>query len=207
MKILGVVGSKRKNGNTSLLMKEALDAANNEGLETEIIYLGDYNISGCTGCEGCKKSFACVIKDGMQELYPKIIRADGLIIGSPTYFYNITAEMKAFIERMYCFEVFDDTDRSVWMSINEAFGGKLAATIAICEQHDEKDMGVTSEVMDLSLASLGYRIVDSVKILKLYELGAATSSENAIKKSRQAGSKLARTLLLKENIRKRYKKT
>jgi multimeric flavodoxin WrbA len=202
MKIIGIVGSKRKNGNTAVLMKEALHAANSEGIETEIIYLGHYNIKGCTGCERCRDTFTCVIKDGMQELYPKLIEADGLIAGSPTYFYNMTADMKAFIERLYCYEVFDDSDRSVWMSINEAIGGKLAATIAICEQHDEKDMGVTSEAMDLSLVSLGYRIVESVKILELYELGAAKLCENALKKSRHAGRKLARTLLLREKIRK-----
>jgi hypothetical protein len=62
-------------------------------------------------------------------------------------------------------------------------------------------MGVTSQAMDLSLASLGYRVVDSVKVLELYEAGAARKCETALEQSRNAGRKLARTLLLKEKIR------
>lgn len=205
MKILGIVGSSRKRGNTATLVDEALCAARGEGLETETVFLGDHEIRGCTGCEGCRNTYKCVIQDGMQELYPKILEADGLIAGSPTYFYNMTANMKAFIERLYCFEVFDGSDRSVWMSVNEAIGGKLAVTIAVCEQHDEKDMGVTSEAMDLSLASLGYRIVDSVKVLELYEAGVAARCEKAMEQSRNAGRKLARTLLLREKIRNNIK--
>lgn len=206
MKVLGVVGSKRKRGNTARLVKEALQVAANEGLDTELVYLGDYQIRGCTGCEGCKKTFRCVIQDGMQELYAKVEEADGLILGSPTYFYNMTSDMKAFIERLYCYEVFDESDRSIWMSVNEAMGGKLASTIAICEQHDEKDMGFTSEAMNLSLESLGYRIVDSEKILDLYKAEAAKKSEEAIMQASRAGERLAKTLLLRENIRKAIKK-
>lgn len=205
MKILGIVGSSRKKGNTATLVDEAICAARSEGLETETVFLGDYDFRGCIGCEGCRNTYKCVIQDGMQELYPKILEADGLIAGSPTYFYNMTANMKAFIERLYCYEVFDDSDRSVWMSVNEALGGKLAATIAVCEQHNEKDMGVTSEAMDLSLASLGYRVVDSVKVLELYEGGAAERCQKALEQSRNAGRKLARTLLLREKIRNKVK--
>lgn len=205
MKIIGVVGSKRKNGNTATLVSEALDAVKNKGIDTEIIYLGDYNIKGCMGCEKCKDSYTCIIKDDMQKLYPKIMEANGIILGSPTYFYNITSDVKAFIERLYCYEIFDETNRSIWMSLNEALGGKFAVTIAICEQHDEKDMGSTSQAMDLSLTSLGYRIVDSVKILDLFDSDAADHSFNAKEKSKEAGIKLAKTLLLRENILKRFR--
>lgn len=202
MKILGIVGSKRKKGNTATLMKEALKAANDMGIETEIVYLGDYNFKGCYGCEKCKNTFTCVIKDDMQKLYPKIMEADGMITGSPTYFYNVTSDMKAFLERLYCYEIFDESDRSVWMGINEVMGGKLAATIAICEQHAQEDMGFTSEAMSLTLSSLGYRCVENAKILELYDIGAAKLSDSALAKSYKAGEKLAKSLLLKERIKK-----
>ena len=81
-------------------------------VETQLIYLSDYNISGCTGCEGCKHTYKCVIMDECRK-YPLIMNSDAIILGSPTYFYNITAEMKAFIERLYCFQVFAEDDRSV----------------------------------------------------------------------------------------------
>ena len=207
MKVLGIVGSKRKNGNTATLVKEALEKAENEGLETEIIYLGSMNIKGCTGCEQCKDTYRCIINDDMQGLYGKIMSADAMIVGSPTYFYNISSDLKALIERLYCFEVFDEEDRAVWMSVNEAMGGKLAVTIAISEQHNPEDMGVTSQVMDASFASLGYRIVDSVKILKLYEKSAAIKDETALLQAGAAGRKLARTLILKERIMARLQQT
>ncbi len=202
MKILGIAGSKRKTGNTATLVNEALNEAKKEGIDTEIIYLGDYHIKGCLGCEKCKDSYTCIIEDDMQKIYPKIMEADGIILGSPTYFYNITSDVKAFIERLYCYEILDESNRAVWMSLNEALGGKYAVTIAICEQQNEKDMGSTSKVMDLSLTSLGYRIVDSVKILNLFDISAAKHSDDAKKRSRRAGSTLVKTLLLKENILK-----
>ncbi len=202
MKILGIVGSKRKSGNTASLVKRAINSAKRENIKTEIIYLGDYDIKGCYGCEHCQKAYKCIIKDDMQELYKKILEADAIIAGTPTYFYNVSSDMKAFIERLYCFEVFDDEDRSVWMSVNEALGGKLAVTISVCEQNSEADMGVTSEVMDLSFKSLGYRIIESVKILNLFEENDAASNEVEMTKAIRAGEKLAKTILLKEKIQK-----
>ncbi|MGM0641269.1 MAG: flavodoxin family protein [Thermotogota bacterium] len=204
MKVIGIVGSKRKKGNTATLMNEALKAINKQGIETEIIFLDDYEIKGCNGCEKCKKTFKCVIQDGMQKLYPKILKADGLILGSPTYFYNISSDMKAFIERLYCYEIFDESDRSVWVGIMEAMGGKLAATIAVCEQKDEKAMGFTSKAMELSLNSLGYRVVDNLKALTLYEVDAAEKSEKELKNAQNLGEKLTKTLLLKEKIKRNF---
>lgn len=202
--VLGIVGSKRKNGNTATLVEKALEAVEKQGIETEIFYLGDYDIKGCTGCEGCQETYACVIQDDMQKLYPKLIKAKGLVLGSPTYFYNVSADVKAFIERLYCFEGFDQGDRSVWVSVGEALGGKHAVTIAICEQHDERDMGVTSQVMDASLASLGYRIVESVKVLELFDRSAAKSSVIALEQAASAGTKLAKTLMLRDMIRSKF---
>lgn len=95
MKILGVVGSNRKHGNTSGLVKAALQAAEKENADTALVFLGDYSIQDCVGCEGCKDTMRCVIKDDMQKLYPLLLEADGIILGSPTYFYNITATMRA----------------------------------------------------------------------------------------------------------------
>lgn len=162
MKVLGVVGSKRKSGNTSVLVQRALDAAHKNGMETEIIFLGDYSIGGCTGCEGCQKTYKCIIDDDMQKIYPLLLEAEGIILGSPTYFYNVTSDMKAFIDRCYCLEAFAEDDRSVWLAINEALGGKYAAVVAIGEQHSEADLGYTAEVMEKSLQALGYRVVESV---------------------------------------------
>ncbi len=205
MTVLGIVGSKRKKGNTSTLVQKTLDTIKAEGIETNLIFLGDYDIKSCHGCEGCKDTFKCVIKDDMQKLYPLILESDAIVLGSPTYFYNISSDMKAFLERCYNFEVFAEDDRSVWMSINEAMGGKYAVAIAVCEQHDEKDMGFTAEAMTKPLEALGYRVVDTVKILKLFKMNEALKDDKALEQARRAGERLANTLQLKRDIKAKLK--
>ena len=203
MKVLGIIGSKRKNGNTAYLVKQALQTIESKDVETELIFLGDYNISGCTGCEGCKDTYKCVIMDDMQKIYPLIINSDAIVLGSPTYFYNITADMKAFIERLYCFQVFAENDRSVWSSINESLGGKYAVVIAICEQNDEEDMGFTAQAMKKPLEGLGYRVISTVKILKLFKKGDVQQNQNALEQVKIAGEKLEKTFRLRKETEKR----
>jgi len=199
MKILGIVGSKRKKGNTSILVQEALKAAKKEGMETELIFLGDYVIRDCTGCEGCKDNYKCVLNDDMQKIYPLLLEADGIILGSPTYWYNVTADVKAFIDRCYSLEVFAEDDRSCWVGINEVLGGKYAVAIAVCEQHDEKYMGFTPEAMTKPLIDLGYRVVDTVKAIKLFKAGEALKDEEVLEQSRRAGERLVKTLKLRKD--------
>ena len=200
IKILGIVGSKRKNGNTSFLIQKTIEAAREEGIETELIFLSDYTIAGCTGCEGCKNSYKCVVNDDMQKIYPRLLEADAIILGSPTYFYNVTADVKAFIDRCYCFEMFAEDDRSVWMGINEVLGGKYAVVIAVCEQHSEGDMGFTAEAMAKPLEALGYRVIDIVKILGLFKKGEALNDKKALDQAVKGGKKLAKTLKLRKEV-------
>ncbi len=203
MKVLGIVGSKRKKGNTSVLVQKALQAAQKEGMETEIIYLGDYDIHGCRGCDGCKKTYKCIIDDDMQKIYPLLLESEAVILGSPTYFYNVTSDIKAFIDRCYCLEAFAEDDRSVWLGINEAMGGKYAVVIAVCEQSSEEDMGYTAVAMEKSLQALGYRVVESVKVLKLFSKGEALGDKEALENAEKAGVKLAKTLKLRKEVQER----
>lgn len=187
--ILGIMGSPRKNGNTAILLQEIMQALG-DGVETETVQLSSLNIQGCRGCEQCRAKGKCIILDDMQELYPKIERADAIILASPTYFYNVTALMKAFIERLYCYERFHPQDRSVWSSLNEINGTKFAVSIAVCEQENEYDMGFASEAMDRSLQALGYRLVDSVKVLKVYKEGEVQHHPQALIQAKRAGERL-----------------
>lgn len=205
MKILGIIGSRRKNGNTSCLVQEAVKAAQEKGAEAELIFLGDYSIKDCVGCEGCKDTYKCIIQDDMQKIYPLLLKADGIILGSPTYFYNISADLKAFIDRCYSFEVFAEDDRSCWLSVNEALGGKYAVVIAVCEQHNEKDMGFTIEAMSMPLEALGYRVIDTVKILNVFKAGEALRDSKALKQSRTAGERLVRTINLRKDVETKIK--
>lgn len=200
MKVLGIVGSKRKKGNTSILVQEALKPFAQEGFDIRLLFLGDYDIQGCSGCEGCRDTYRCVIQDDMQKIYPHILDSPVIILGSPAYFYNITGDMKTFIDRCYCFEAFDEGDRSVWMGINEAAGVKYAGVIAVCEQSREEDMGFTAEAMEKPLEALGYRVISTVKALHSFAPGDILQNKKVLEEARIAGDRLLKTLQLKERV-------
>ncbi len=99
MKILGLSFSPRSQGNTEILLDQALQGAQQEGAEVELYSVLDKAIEPCDGCGACNKTGECHIKDDMQNLYHKLLEADGIIFGTPVYFYSMTAQGKAIIDR------------------------------------------------------------------------------------------------------------
>ena len=100
MKVIGINGSARKDGNTAIIVGEVFDELNKEGIETELIQLADYEIQPCRGCFACKGRGNCVFaKDGFAEIFSRMVEADGIILGSPVYSADVSAKMKAFLER------------------------------------------------------------------------------------------------------------
>ncbi|MBD3195142.1 MAG: flavodoxin family protein [Candidatus Lokiarchaeota archaeon] len=102
MKVVLFNGSARKEGNTNYSLQLVRDELQKEGLECEIIWIGKDSLQGCTACGACikNKDGKCVLPDdGMNSYIEKMIEADGIILGSPTYFADVTTNMKALIER------------------------------------------------------------------------------------------------------------
>ena len=102
MKVVGINGSARKDGNTATLIKEVFKVLEAEGIETELVQLAGKKIRGCTACFKCMKNKDrhCAVKnDVLNECLDKMAEADGIILGSPTYFTDVSAEMKALIDR------------------------------------------------------------------------------------------------------------
>jgi multimeric flavodoxin WrbA len=99
MKILGISCSPRKNGNTVALLDAALSGARQDGAETELYGVPGKDLKPCQGCRDCWETGECRIKDDMQELFDKMLGADGIILGTPVYFYNMTAQTKTIIDR------------------------------------------------------------------------------------------------------------
>jgi multimeric flavodoxin WrbA len=99
MKILGISFSPREQGNTEQLLDKALAGAKSQGAKTELCRVSDKIIKPCDGCGVCFKTGECHIKDDMGEVSEKLLEAEGIIFGSPVYFYNITAQGKAVIDR------------------------------------------------------------------------------------------------------------
>jgi multimeric flavodoxin WrbA len=101
MKIIGFCASPRKEGNTAWAINQILEGAKEQGAETQVWYSSDLDISPCKGCLGCVKSDRCVVKDDMQQLYDALAKADALILGSPVYMGQMSAQAKTFTDRLF----------------------------------------------------------------------------------------------------------
>jgi multimeric flavodoxin WrbA len=99
MDVLVFLGSPRKKGNSEILTEKVLEGVKKAGGSPETIRLCDLKISPCISCGGCDKTGKCVVEDDMTPLYDKIITIDKIIVASPIFFYGITAQTKAFIDR------------------------------------------------------------------------------------------------------------
>ena len=194
MKILGISGSPRKEGNTDILIKRALAGAKAQGAVTQFISLSDYDIADCNGCEGCAKSTQCIIKDDMQRIYPLLDDADALVIGSPTYFYNVTGLMKVFLDRLYCWLIFDKDDRSIWSYKNADKNKKPAIVIAVCEQETAENLGFTDLAISKTIECIGYYTQERIRIFRAFAKGAINNAPSALANAYRCGQALADSL-------------
>jgi NAD(P)H-dependent FMN reductase len=99
MKVLGIVASPRKSGNTDILVRKVLMGAKERGAETDLVYLNELNIKFCQGCGECAETGVCVQEDDMQALYKKLDEAERLVFGTPVYMNNLSGQMKVFADR------------------------------------------------------------------------------------------------------------
>ena len=97
--VLIFLGSPRKKGNSEVLIDSVVQGIEEGGGTAEIIRVADHNIAPCIGCGGCDKTGLCVVDDEMQPLYEKITSARRIVLASPVYFYSITAQLKALVDR------------------------------------------------------------------------------------------------------------
>jgi len=99
MKVLGIMGSPRRKSNTEILLDKALEGAEEAGAEVEKVLVSKLKISPCLEIYACLKDGNCAIKDDMQLLYKKLLEADHIVFASPMFFYGITSQAKAIIDR------------------------------------------------------------------------------------------------------------
>lgn len=122
MYAVAINGSPRKGGNTEMLLKEVLSELDAGGWETELVKVGGIAIRGCIACQKCfenKDNKCAVTKDKFNDIFEKLLRADAIIMGSPTYFAAVSADLKAFIERAGYVAYAND----------HAFTGKIGAAV------------------------------------------------------------------------------
>ncbi len=102
--ILIVNGSPRKKGNSVILAEQVMLGAREAGAQVEIFFLHNMSIQPCNACDACQETQDCTIQDDMQILYPKLRRADAIVIASPIYWFTISAQTKLFIDRWYALQ-------------------------------------------------------------------------------------------------------
>ncbi|HBG25999.1 MAG: NAD(P)H dehydrogenase [Planctomycetes bacterium GWF2_41_51] len=196
IKILAIVGTYRKGGIIDSAVDEILSVVEENGGQTEKIYLIDKHIEFCTNCRKCTQSEGehygrCFHNDDMEEILQKIENADGLVLASPVNFYNVTAVMRRFIERLVCFAYWP------W--------GKAGAPKLRSKIRSKKAVIVTATAMPAimqqlftgaprilkSIAKLlGAKKIDSLIIGMIAVNERETLPEKYVQKARKAGQRL-----------------
>lgn len=179
MKVFSVLGSPNKNGNTAALLKEFLRGVqeNHEGVEYSEVFLQEKKISGCTACNSCRNDTkGCIIKDDMQLLYEEVKSSNILVLATPIYWWNMTAQLKTFIDRLYALRSPD-------------FKGKEIVLI-MTHEGTEEDSG--AKVVESSIEQMTEYL--GVKFIRKYGVstGKITVSDNkeALEKAYAMGKDL-----------------
>jgi len=179
MKVLGISGSMRKDGNTALLVKEILKPGEAAGIETEFVSLAGKKILPCLGCGKCKEKKWCVIEgDDWGAIAQKMIDCEVLVIGSPVYYYDVCGQLKNFIDRTY--SLYHDRRlagrRGIAVAVNASSGADRAVkTIeGFLNSHEFSSLGAVTG--------------------KGFEEGEVMDDDNAMAHAKLVGDKIVRLL-------------
>jgi multimeric flavodoxin WrbA len=183
MRVLGISGSPRVNGNTDLILKEALTAAKSQGAEIKLIRLEDYNLKPCRACMTCFSTGKCAIEDDWQKLIDEIANADALILASPSYFQGVTAQMKIFIDRI----------GFLALARQKAdFAGKVGGAIAVARR---SGVSSTCSQMLTFLTSVGVAIPSGGRVFAIgREKGDVLKDKEGIETARHMGEMIVKAL-------------
>jgi len=129
----------------------------------------------------------------MQDIYPKIMEARGLILGTPVHSHNLSAGLKAFLDRLYCFYDFSP-ERPRRAKSRLAGQGRKALIYAVGEQREEAGLGVALPAMALPLTSLGYEVMAEMAVPGFFDLGAVAKDQSLMDRAFAQGRRLAEAL-------------
>jgi multimeric flavodoxin WrbA len=179
MKVLGISGSMRKEGNTSQLIKLVLERCESAGLKTEFISLAGKKIHPCLGCDKCKKEKWCVIEnDDWNAIAKKMLNCEVLVIGSPTYYYDVCGHLKNFIDRTY--SLYHDRKLS----------GRKGVAVAV---QASKGANRTIQTLEGFLSTHEFSSLGWVKGTGFAE-GTVLKDKEAVQKAKKIGDKIVRLL-------------
>lgn len=162
-KAIIISGSPRENGNTDFIATIFDEYLRKQQYITKTIFLRKLNYSSCKGCEKCRNDKICTgLKDDLSPIYEELLTSQLWIIGTPVHNYNVSAWIKGFIDRLYCFYNFSISHPRAYSSQLEE-KNIYAFIYGIGEQMDEHDFGFTIEAMEQPLQALGVKVINSYK--------------------------------------------
>jgi len=184
LKVLGIMGSPRIKGNTDLLLDEALAGAKSQGAETEKIIADKLKIVPCKEYYACLRDGNCVIKDDMTDIYPMLTSADIVIIASPMFFYGISAQAKALIDRC----------QSLWTYRfelkHEPEPGRKGAFIAVGATRGKKLFEGSIMVVKYFFQAIGVSYADELLIRGVDKKGEIKEHPTALSEAFELGKRL-----------------
>jgi multimeric flavodoxin WrbA len=177
MKILALIGSPRKAGNTQLMVDSVIEGALTAGHRAEKLSLYDYDIRPCVDCRRCKREdYRCALADDMPEIYGRLRDADLIIFGTPVYWYGPTAKMKLLLDRLRPFIA----------------DGGLKGKRGFMVVPSEEGPGCCGPLLEMFRMSFGYLGMESAGeiLVSAYERGEITKSPHELKRARDIGAAL-----------------
>ena len=171
MQILILQGSPRAKGNTAWMAEEFKNAAEAAGHQVTLVNVAHKHIAGCLACEYChgKGNGACIQKDDMQELYPLMAQAEALVLAAPIYYFTLSAQIQAPIQRMYCVNAPAKVKKMALLMSSYSPGvydGALAEFRDICNYWQVENIGhVSAKIDEQKTEATNQKIVEMVNRL------------------------------------------
>jgi len=188
VKILGLMGSPKKKGNADLLLDRAIQGAESAAAQGEKVLVSELKIAPCLACGDCERTGECVVHDDMQEVYPKLREADGIIVSTPVFFMGLPAQLKALVDRC---QPFWTRKYLLAAAVSKKRAGLLIAVGGTNLPHtfDAIRLEVKSFFHCLEVKYSGELLFPGVE-----EAGEIANHPEALSRAYQAGRELARSL-------------
>jgi len=180
------MGSPRIKGNTDLLLDEALKGAQSQGAEVEKIVVDKLKIAPCREYYGCLRDGNCVIRDDMDDIYPKLLEADGIIVTSPMFFYGLTSQLKALIDRCQALWA-----RKYILKQDLPDSGRKGAFIAVGATRGKKLFDGSILTVKYFFQSIGVKYVDELLVRGVDKRGEIEQHPSALSDAFELGRRLA----------------
>ena len=182
VRVLGVQGSPRKNGNTHALVEKVLEGARDAGATTLMIQLGNTTVNECDGCHACWQGKDCSKDDDMNDVYPKIVESGVIVFGTPVYWYGPTALMKAFIDRFVYFNCPENRGK---------IRGKSAVLVVPFEDETLDTAAPLVAMFEKSLAYVEMKLAAKLIVPGIGKKGAIFEHPDRLQEAYDLGRRLA----------------